>query len=265
MNSFVRWAGSKRLLISELATYRPKSMSRYVEPFAGSACFFFFLEPEKALLGDLNPELILMYREVRRDVDLVLECFRRLPRGERAYYAVRRRDPRALAPAEAAARFIYLNRFCFNGLFRTNLEGRFNVPYGPPKKPLNAFEDRVREAATLLRNAELRAADFERIVADVRKGDFVYLDPPYVVRENSEAFSEYLPGSFASRDLERLSDALDRIDRGGATFLLSYARSSEADALARRWSKRSVSTRRNIAGFSGARKTTNEILVTNIQ
>jgi len=264
VQTFVRWAGSKRSLIKELGQYWIEDSKRYIEPFAGSACLFFHLEPKAALISDLNAELISMYRELQRDAELVLECFRRLRKGEKAYYAIRREDPRLLSRPEAAARFLYLNRYCFNGLFRTNQTGTFNVPYGPPKRPLKTFEDRVREAAGLIKHVEFRVSDFEAVLKDVQKGDFVYLDPPYVVDER-RIFSEYLPGSFSKHDLDRLSEALKAIEHAGASFLLSYADSPEARRLAQNWSKQPVSTRRNIAGFVGARKVAGELLVTNIR
>ena len=265
VRSFLRWAGSKRRLGDELAAYWPASVSRYVEPFGGSACLFFHLEPARALISDLNAELIAMYQALQLDTELVLESFRRLRRGKKAYYAVRKCDPMSLCSVEAAARFLYLNRYCFNGLFRTNQRGTFNVPYGPPKKTLKAFEDRVRAAATLLRNAELRSCDFGDVLRDVRRGDFVYLDPPYAVSERRKIFSDYLPDSFSAKDIARLSDGLDHIDRSGASFLLSYSNSPEVSDFKQRWTVRTISSRRNIAGFVGARKITSEILITNMR
>jgi len=265
VQSFVRWAGSKRLLINELAKYWPSDECRYIEPFAGSACLFFHLEPRSAVIADLNSELISMYRELQRDVELVLECFRRLRRGERSYYSIRGQDPDRLAPTEAAARFLYLNRYCFNGLFRTNQKGTFNVPYGPPKKPLKYFEDRVRAGAVLMKNAELRAGDFETVSNCVAKGDFVYLDPPYAVRERRRIFSDYLPHSFSEKDIARLGGVLDHIDAAGALFLLSYSDSPEIANLKDRWRVRRITSRRNIAGFVGARRLASEVLITNLR
>lgn len=263
MKSILRWAGSKRLLLHELAGYWPANATRYIEPFAGSACLFFHLEPPSALITDLNSELIATYRAIRRDPELVLEAFRRLPLGENAYYSIRKQNPCLLSPMEAAARFLYLNRYCFNGLFRTNSSGIFNVPYGPPRRPLTKFEDRVREAARLLKRAEFRAGDFEKTLDEVQRGDFVYLDPPYAVNE-TRVFSDYLAVSFSMKDLDRLDDTLDRIHAVGARFLLSYADSKEARKLARKWTVKHVNSRRNIAGFVGARRLAEELLVTNI-
>jgi DNA adenine methylase len=264
MNSIVRWAGSKRSLLPELRAAFPKqgTFRRYVEPFAGSACLFFDRQPDQAILADLNAELVAAYRAIRRDPHLVVDAFRRLPRGEKAYYRVRAINPMTLSDPELAGRFLYLNRYCFNGLYRTNLQGRFNVPYGPPKKPLSVFESNVIAAAKVLRNADLFTCDFEQTVERVEKGDFVYLDPPYVV-DDRRVFAEYLPGSFSKSDLERLTDALADIDRRGATFLLSYADCREARHLVKQWRHRRVMTRRNIAGFSGARRRSYEVLASN--
>lgn len=263
MQSFLRWAGSKRLILPHLRQLVPESFNRYVEPFVGSACLFFDLEPTAAILSDLNAELIATYNAVKLDVDLVLECFRRLPAGEKNYYRIRALDPAQLAPAEAAARFLYLNRYCFNGLYRTNREGFFNVPYGPPVKPLSVFEARVRAGAALLKRAATNfSADFAAALKMVRKGDFVYLDPPYVV-DDRRVFAEYLPGSFSRLDLDRLSACLDDLDDRGAVFLLSYAQSGEASRLARRWYSQVIRAQRNIAGFAGARRVAAEVVCSN--
>lgn len=263
MIPILRWAGSKRDLIHKLMPYWPGDHSRYLEPFAGSACFFFAVQPRQAVLGDLNTELIHTYQALKRDADLVIECFRRLPLGKTAYYNVRRLDPRSLTPPELAARFLYLNRYCFNGLFRTNMSGRFNVPYGPPKRALVSFEETVLCASKLLKDVVLLDADFEETLTHARAGDFVYLDPPYVV-ENRRIFRQYLPHSFKPSDLVRLGACLRRLDDIGAAFLLSYADSREARSLLRPWQYKRVRTRRNIAGFAGARRVAFELLASNL-
>lgn len=262
MRSIIRWAGSKRLLVDRLRQGWPQDAKRYVEPFAGSASLFFALEPQEALLTDLNVDLITTYQAVRRDSSRVLECLRRMPSGSEAYYKVRAQSPTGLSSPERAARFLYLNRRCFNGLYRTNASGQFNVPYGPPKKPLQHFEESVLAAATQLRRATIRAQDFSRTVAEVRKGDFVYMDPPYAV-DDRRIFREYLPGSFSRDDLERLSECLVEIDNRDAVFLLSYADSTEGRRLAGEWYKKTIVTRRHVAGFAGSRRSAREILVSN--
>jgi DNA adenine methylase len=199
---------------------------------------------------------------VTRDPQLVVEAFRRLRRGSRAYYAVRATKPTTLGNTDRAARFLYLNRFCFNGLYRTNLMGEFNVPYGPPTKRLVKFESDVLAAGQILRKADLLSGDFALTLDLVERGDFVYLDPPYVLNER-RVFVEYLPGSFTTADLERLAAALETIDSRGATFLLSYADSREARKLVKGWRNLRVWTRRNIAGFSANRRGDHELLASN--
>jgi len=237
----------------------------YVEPFAGSACLFFDMEPEGAILGDLNRELMCAMRAIRRDVYRVLECLRRLPRGKAAYYRIRAMKPDELSEPEIAARFLYLNRYCFNGLYRTNLAGGFNVPYGPPKKSSphpEVDEDLIVSASRLLRRALLVNGDFEETLRHVEPGDFVYLDPPYATDE-ARVFREYVPGSFSTHDLARLSDALSRLDQIGAEFLISYCDSAEAEALLRKLNPVRIPTRRNIAGFVGHRRIAHELIATN--
>ena len=264
MKPLIRWAGSKRSIVQRLARYWPSDAERYVEPFAGSACLFFELNPPHAVLADLNDELIKTYRAVRSDPDLVIACLRRLPKGRQGYYSVRQQSPRMLSDCEVAARFLYLNRNCFNGLYRTNRSGEFNVPYGPPKKTVKDFEQRIVDTSLALRTAEILEADFEDTLYSVQCGDFVYLDPPYAV-SSRRVFAEYLPNSFGVADLARLCSALDAIDRVGAKFVLNYADSGDARRFFRKWNPTRIWTRRNIAGFAGARRGTYELIATNFE
>lgn len=267
MRSFIRWAGSKRLSLPTLKPYCHRITGRYIEPFAGSACLFFDLEPKSAILGDLNRELITAMRAIRRDVYLVLECLRRLPKGKAAYYRIRQCDPYELTEPELAARFLYINKHCFNGLYRTNRQGKFNVPYGPPKsKERNSAidEDLVVSASRLLQRTSLNWGDFESTLAHAEPGDFVYLDPPYATNE-SRVFSEYLPDTFSREDLPRLKRSLKRLHDSGVAFLISYGDTSEARELLGEWNPKRVATRRNIAGFAGHRKIAYELVATNLQ
>jgi len=202
-------------------------------------------------------------RALQRNVYLVLECFHRLPTGPQAYYEIRSLDPWSLAEAELAARFLYLNRYCFNGLYRTNRQGQFNVPYAPPKGNTTFDDDLVIEAARALTNASVQQGDFESTLHQTQEGDFVYLDPPYAV-QSRRVFAEYLPGSFSQHDLGRLGYALLDLDRRAVDFLVSYADSTEARKLLAPWRPRRVWTRRNIAGFASRRRGHYELLATNI-
>jgi DNA adenine methylase len=262
MKSFIRWAGSKKQLVARLAQFRTTEHRRYIEPFAGSACLFFHLEPTEAILGDINWELITAMQTLQRRPRAVLRSLNELPIGENAYYAIRRWNPASLSRTILAARFLYLNHYCFNGLYRTNVAGLFNVPYGPPKNGSKIDEEVVIHASALLKRASLVHGDFEQVLQRTRPRDFVYLDPPYVV-SSRRVFSEYGLRTFASRDLSRLSDVLIDLDRKGATFVITYADSPEAKRLLSKWRPRRIRARRNIAGFSGHRRFSYEILATN--
>jgi DNA adenine methylase len=262
MKSFIRWAGSKKQVVHKLATFCTPKHGRYIEPFAGSSCLFFYLEPPKAILGDTNWELISAMRALRRQPREVLGTLRGFPIGKKAYYAIRSWRPASLSRTFLAARFLYLNHYCFNGLYRTNAAGRFNVPYGPPRNGSRIDEEVVLNASALLRRASLIHGDFERCLELARSQDFVYLDPPYVV-SSRRVFSEYGSGTFVSKDLARLSDALTCLHKKKVTFLITYADSPEARELLRSWQPRRIRTRRNIAGFSGHRRFSYELLATN--
>lgn len=262
MKPFLRWAGSKIQLLEHLRSYWSADYARYVEPFAGSASLFFKLEPCRALLTDINEELVLTLQQVREQPNHVVECLRRMPRSRTYFYRIRGQRPETLGLNARAARFIYLNALCFNGLYRTNRQGSFNVPYGSKHKRQPFDLELIRNAAALLQRAHILNEDFERCLERVTKGDFVYLDPPYI---NSERRTfQYAAQDFSRADLHRLFDALCAIDALGARFVLSYADVEEMKPFRARWRSLQVTARRNIAGFAGARKLTTEILVTNI-
>jgi DNA adenine methylase len=262
VKSFIRWAGSKRQALGHLRQHWTSSHKRYIEPFAGSACLFFDLQPQNAVLGDINQELMCAMRAVRQNPYVVLECYRRLPRSKRAYYTIRGLEAGRLSDVERAARFLYLNRYCFNGLYRTNSKGQFNVPYGPPRGKAPLDERVITDASRALQNALLLTADFQVTLSHVRSGDFVYLDPPYVT-SSRRVFCEYLPGSFKKDDLRRLGETLRELNSKGAVFLITYGDSPEARKLLAPWNPRRLRTRRNIAGFSGHRRDSYELIATN--
>jgi DNA adenine methylase len=260
---FLRWAGSKRRLLPILRSYWNNKHKRYLEPFAGSACLYFSLRPRKAILGDLNPELISTYLEVKYRVEGVIAELSRLRQSKRQYLALRALSPCRLAAATRAARFIYLNRFCFNGLYRTNLEGRFNVPYSGERCGGLPRAEFLRECSRKIRNARLMNADFECVLERAQQGDFVYMDPPFAVRAR-RVFREYDPSTFTHGDIARLRSCMEKLARARISFVVSYAESEEAEILAKGFAYQTVSVRRNIAGFAANRKLHNEVLISNI-
>lgn len=241
-----------------------KSHKRYVEPFAGSACLFFALRPPRAIIGDLNPELISTYIEVKYRLPGVLAELAKLPPWDKEeYLRLRSLDTSRLEPQARAARFIYLNRFCFNGIYRTNLKGQFNVPYSGCGCGALPQDEVFQRCSLVLRGARFVKGDFEAVLSQAEKGDLVYMDPPYAVRAR-RVFREYDPGTFTHEDIARLRSWMMRLNKAGISFLVSYAESDEADVLRKGFSYKTVSVRRNIAGFAAHRAWTNELLISNI-
>lgn len=211
---FLKWPGGKRWFVNNHGNIFPDKYSCYIEPFLGGGSVFFFLEPVRAILGDKNLELITTYKAIREDwvsLETHLKQHKR-KHSESHYYKVR--DDQPVSLVEQAARFIYLNRTCFNGIYRVNLEGRFNVPKGGRDSVLFDTDD-FEKVSEILVNADLYAADFEELISNARKRDFVFADPPYTVRHNLNGFVRYNETLFSWQDQERLAEALIRArDRG---------------------------------------------------
>lgn len=260
---FLRWAGSKRKIIPILRSYWKKKHRRYLEPFAGSACLFFSLNPPRAILGDINSELIATYLEVKYRVEDVIEHLGMLHQSKKQYLALRSADPSSLRPPARAARFIYLNRFCFNGLYRTNLQGRFNVPYSGDRCGSLPAGDALRRCSRRIRRARLTNGDFESVLKHAERGDLVYMDPPFAVRAR-RVFREYDPATFTHHDTERLRSWMERLAAARISFVVSYAESDEADVLRKGFACQTVAVRRNIAGFAANRVLRKEVLISNM-
>ena len=259
---FLRWAGSKRRVLPRLLPYWCDSYSRYVEPFMGSASLFFALEPSRALLSDINSELVRTFIAVRDSPETVYDELMQIPPGKDSYYQVRALQTQGMSVPRIAARFIFLNRFCFNGLYRTNMQGRFNVPFSSSRTGHLATREELAAASRALKSVDLRTADFEEVLSEVERGDFVYLDPPYAVSER-RIFCEYGPRPFSVSDLKRLAVALDRMDKKGVCFVVSYALCKEAIDAFQNWTTKRVVVDRNIAGFAKHRRRAVELLVSN--
>ena len=259
---FLRWAGSKRKQIDRLREYWRSSHLGYVEPFAGSACLFFALAPPRAVLGDSNSELIEVYKVVRDAPERLYRRLCRLTRDLDTYTRWRAIDPKSLDRDTRALRFLYLNRNCFNGIYRTNADGKFNVPMGSKLSAYSAREDFLR-CSELLQRTTLIAGDFCKTLAHVESGDLVYLDPPYFV-SSRRVFREYGKKVFDTSDISRLSHALNDIVREKADFVVSYADCKEARELARDWNSARLPVRRHVAGFAKDRRNSYEWLITNM-
>lgn len=262
MNPFLRWAGSKRRLLPTLIESVPESFGRYIEPFAGSACLFFALDLREGILGDVNPELIHTYREVKKNVNEVIENLTAFKNTAAEYYSTRALNPSLLTPSMRAARLIYLNRFCFNGLYRTNRDGQFNVPYGGYKCGPLPSANMLHECSRILKKVKLVRGSFEKTLEYAQSGDFVYLDPPYCIRSR-RVFSEYSHFNFGDDQLSALRKHLKTLNQKGVLFLVSYGVSHEAKELAKDFQTRRVTVKRHIAGKCSQRRRNRELLITN--
>jgi DNA adenine methylase len=223
---FLKWAGGKTQLLPRLASFFPADIPRYVEPFLGGGAVFFFLRGQGALTGEItladnNAELINAYEAVQHNVDALialLDKHRRLHSKEH-FYEVRARAHRKGIPG--AARTIYLNKTCFNGLYRVNRSGEFNVPIGAYKNPSLYDEAALRRASEALRGVRLVVQDFGKCIAATGRGDLLYLDPPYVPLSSTASFTGYVPGGFGPRDQEALAESVRAAHERGARFVLS--------------------------------------------
>lgn len=257
----LRWAGSKRKLLPVLRRYWRQGDKKYIEAFAGSACLFFDLRPAEAVLNDSNSELISAYRILAKQPEELHRSISSIPVDSETYYAIRSKNPDSIF--DKAVRFFYLNRYCFNGIYRTNKRGEFNVPFGSYKTGGLPSLAKWNEAAEALLSARLFSSDFEKVVREnVSAGDFVYLDPPYAV-SNRRIFKQYSATEFGESDLLRLKMLMKDIDKQGAAFVVSYAQSKETAVLAEGWSTFRQLAQRNVAGFSHQRRKAVEVLITN--
>lgn len=224
---FVKWVGGKRKLTDRLRALAPAKFERYVEPFLGGGALFFALRSEgyngPALLCDVNMELVITYRAVRDFPTALVRVLRQHVNTEEAYYKVRAQSPDALDTVERAARFIYLNKTCFNGVYRVNKSGRFNVPFGRQANPTICDEPAIYAASSALYNATLECRSFASLADEIGAGDFAYCDPPYVPVSSTAKFVDYTVDGFTLEDQRLLAEHVWTWAGRGASVLLSNA------------------------------------------
>lgn len=222
---FLKWAGGKGQLLPELLARVPTVFGKYYEPFLGGGALFFALysdgRVDEVHLSDANTKLMDTYRAVRDEVEAVIAELPAFTNDRELYYRVRSWHHGDLAPARRAARFIYLNKTCYNGLYRENQRGEFNVPFGRYRRPKICDADNLRAAAVALRHADLRCRDFDKILDLARPGDFVYFDPPYHPLSATSSFTSYREEGFGPDEQRRLARAFQQLDRGGVNVMLS--------------------------------------------
>lgn len=260
LKPFLKWAGGKRWLLPELRKHVPDDYKRYLEPFLGGGAVFFGVRPDKAVLSDLNSDLIQLYRVVRDEPERLeaLLAEHQKMHGKEYYYATRASKPESAI--EQAAWMLYLNRTCFNGLYRVNKKGEFNVPIGT--KTAVVFEDESFQVLSkALSNAELKTQDFESTIEDAGGGDFVYVDPPYTVAHNLNGFLKYNDHIFSWDDQVRLRNSLENAATRGARIVVSNANHSSIRDLYDGFGELKELPRYSvIAGPAGKRVPTSELL-----
>ena len=218
----LKWAGGKTQMLGDLIPKVPTSYGRYIEPFFGGGAMFFALQPENAVVADSNPELINMYRQVADHVDDVINYLKEYENTSEMFYAVRSLEWTSLPKAEAAARTIFLNKTCFNGLYRVNKQGRFNVPFGKYKNPKICDEDGLRAASEVLKKAEILCGDYLLVLEHyAQPGDFVFLDPPYLPTSEYSDFKRYTKEQFYEEDHVELAKMIMTLHERGCHVILT--------------------------------------------
>jgi DNA adenine methylase len=274
LRPFLKWAGGKRQLLPILREYIPKNFSSttYFEPFVGAGAFLFDLQPKKAFINDANKELINCYQTIKNKPDELLELTREYQKdiSKERFYELRELDRKSdfnsLSDVERAARIIYLNKTCFNGLFRVNSQGQFNVPYGDNKNPIVADEVVIGAVSKYLNenNIQITNQDFEESISNAKKGNFIYFDPPYDPISDSSSFTGYDLSGFGKNEQRRLRNLCDRLVKRGCKVLLS---NSATDFIKELYSNEEyysiieVAATRSINSVGASRGKINEVLI----
>ena len=225
---FVKWVGGKRQLLAQFRLmnlyppekFNPKS-GKYFEPFVGGGAVFFDLLPETAYLSDLNNELVITYNVIKNDVENLIKSLKKHKLDKEYFLKIRAQNPEKLSNLNTASRFIYLNRTCFNGMYRVNSKGGFNVPFGKYENPLICDEVNLRKVSKALKNVEIKKQDYKEVLKKAKKGDFVYFDPPYYPISKTASFTSYTSESFLDKEQIELRDTFLELHKRGCFVMLS--------------------------------------------
>ncbi len=266
----VKWVGGKRQLLGAITPLLPRRISAYCEPFLGGGAVLFSIQPAQAIVNDLNGDLITVYQVIRDDVDALVESLKAHRNTPEYFYAIRDMDrDRAayadLSQVERASRLIYLNKTCFNGLFRVNSSGAFNSPFGRYKNPNIVNEQVLRAVSGYLNTSrvDLYSEDFAITLARVQPGSFVYLDPPYDPVSDTASFTGYQKDGFDRTEQLRLKQCCDELTRRGIQFLLSNSATDFIKELYRGYDITVVRAKRAINADAAKRGAIEEVLIRN--
>lgn len=273
LQPFTKWTGGKRQLLPVIRELIPKTYNRYFEPFVGGGALFFDLAPKDAVINDFNAELINCYQQIKDNPQELIEILKvHQEYNSKEYYLDLRsadRDERIdmMSEVQRAARILYMLRVDFNGLYRVNSKNQFNVPYGRYKNPKIVDEELISAISVYINNnqLEIKVGDFEKAIVDVRTGDFVYFDPPYIPLSETSAFTSYTHEGFSFADQVRLRDAFKRLSDTGAYVMLSNSSSALAEELYKDFNIHYVEATRTNGAKSSSRGKISEIIVTNYE
>ena len=264
---FIKWAGGKRQIIKELTDSLPKNYNRYFEPFIGGGALFFAVRPKNAYISDINPELINLYNTVKNNTHSLIKDLLRYKNTETEFYRIRNLDRtpdyKNLTNIEKASRFIYLNKTCYNGLYRTNSKGQFNAPYGFYKNPNIIDEQNLKICSELLKETEIRLSDFSNIENKIKTRDFVYFDPPYIPINKTSSFTKYYKDDFNTGSQIKLKELCDRLNKKNIYFMLSNSYNETALNLYKEYNIKKINAIRAINCKADKRGTINELIITN--
>lgn len=255
---FLKWAGGKSCFITELLKHSPDKFNNYFEPFIGGGALFFALKPKSTYLSDINEDLINTYKQIKNNLNQVMLILEACNYDKESYYKIRNKSSEN--KIFKAAKFIYLNKTCWNGLYRVNLRGQFNVPFGRHKNPIICDKGNLLAVNRALRNVTIKNGSFERILKDAKRGDFVFLDPPYVTGHKNNGFIEYNSRLFSWSDQERLANLANRLVQKGVKVLATNAEHKSILKLYKNFEKIKLHRRSTIAGKVSARRKTVEML-----
>lgn len=266
----VKWVGGKRQLLDEITPLLPKRITSYCEPFLGGGAVLFSIQPTKAIVNDLNEDLIIVYEVIRDDVDSLIASLKRHENTSEYFYTIRDMDRDRdsyclLSKVEKASRLIYLNKTCFNGLFRVNSSGEFNSPFGHYKNPNIVNEPVLRAVNKYLNSGNIAfySEDFAETLKRVGKGCFVYLDPPYDPVSDTASFTGYNKGGFDRSEQVRLKQCCDELNKRGVKFMLSNSSTEFIRDLYRDYNITTVKAKRAINSDARKRGAIEEVLITN--
>lgn len=263
---FVNWAGGKSQLLSQMRPCFPKrhEYSRYIEPFVGGGIVFLTLGPDEAILGDSNEELINCYQVVRDDVGTLVKLLSKHIHNREYYYRLRQQDPKVMDRVARAARLIYLNKTCFNGLYRVNASGQFNVPFGNRKAKIYDGEN-LRQISLFLKNARLAAQSYEKTLEEAQPSDFIYLDPPYYPLSKTANFAKYTRRPFGKEDQFRLAKEFKRLTDLRCKAMLSNSDTAFIRELYSQYYSKTFVARRYVNCNGNGRKAITELLIMNYE